>query len=110
MLNLGHTLAHAIEKCSSKFNHGEAVACGLHLIADAACSGGVLAEDVRDRITALLAKAGFALEPPVAMSQLLKAVKKDKKAEGDDIYIVLPRNIGHCIVEKMPVEEFKAMF
>lgn len=110
LLNLGHTLAHAIEKCSSKFNHGEAVACGLHLIAEAACRGGILAEDVKDRITALLVKAGFALEPPVAMSQLLKAVKKDKKAEGDDIYIVLPRNIGHCIVEKMPVEEFRAMF
>ncbi len=110
LLNLGHTLAHAIEKCSSKFNHGEAVACGLHLIAEAACRKGVLAKDVCDRITALLARAGFVLEPPVAMSQLLKAVKKDKKAEGDDIYIVLPKNIGSCTVEKMPVADFKKMF
>ena len=35
-LNLGHTLAHAIEKSSSKMNHGEAVAVGLSLISDAA--------------------------------------------------------------------------
>ena len=27
-LNLGHTLAHAIEKCSNRMNHGEAVAVG----------------------------------------------------------------------------------
>ena len=39
-----------------------------------------------------------------------RAVKKDKKAEGDDIYIVLPKNIGSCTVEKMPVADFKKMF
>lgn len=110
LLNLGHTLAHAIEKCSSKFNHGEAVACGLHLISDAACRAGVLAVQEHKRITALLERAGFVLEPPVVMSKLLKAVKRDKKVEGDAIYIVLPKNIGHCIVEKMSIEEFKAMF
>ena len=110
LLNLGHTLGHAIEKSTRDVNHGEAVACGLHLIAEAACRKGVLAKDVCDRITALLARAGFVLEPPVAMSQLLKAVKKDKKAEGDDIYIVLPKNIGSCTVEKMPVADFKKMF
>lgn len=110
LLNLGHTLAHAIEKCSSKMNHGEAVACGLRFIADAACRRGVLDKDDRERICALLERAGFVLEPPVAMPQLLKAVKKDKKAEGDDIYIVLPQAIGRCVVEKMPVAEFKTMF
>ena len=32
VLNLGHTIAHAIEKCSRKLNHGEAVAVGLSKI------------------------------------------------------------------------------
>ena len=110
LLNLGHTLAHAIEKSSSKFNHGEAVACGLALIADAAYSKGMLAEADKERILSLLVRAGFELEPPVAMRQLLKAVKKDKKAEGDLIHVVFPKGIGHCEVERMPLEEFKAMF
>ena len=35
-LNLGHTLAHAIEKASNRMNHGEAVAVGTALIAGAA--------------------------------------------------------------------------
>lgn len=34
-LNLGHTLAHAIEKCSDRMNHGEAVAVGIALMAGA---------------------------------------------------------------------------
>ena len=110
LLNLGHTLAHAIEKSSSKFNHGEAVACGLALVADAACRRGVLAEQTKERICALLSRAGFTLTPPVEMAKLLKAVKKDKKAEGDYIYVVFPHAIAHCEVERMPVEEFKALF
>ena len=110
LLNLGHTLAHAIEKSSSKFNHGEAVACGLALVADAACRRGVLAEQTKERICALLSRAGFTLTPPVDMAKLLKAVKKDKKAEGDYIYVVFPHAIAHCEVERMPLEEFKALF
>lgn len=110
LLNLGHTLAHAIEKNSSKLNHGEAVACGLALIADAACRRGVMDEQTRERIHSLLLRAGFTLTPPVEMPQLLKAVKKDKKAEGNDIYVVFPHTIAHCEVERMSVEEFKRLF
>ena len=110
LLNLGHTLAHAIEKSSSKMNHGEAVAVGLKLITEAAVRCGKLSAGDGERIVGLLQRAGFALEPPVEMRTLLKAVSKDKKSEGDDIYIVWPTAIGSCQVEKMPLEEFRAMF
>lgn len=108
-LNLGHTMAHAIEKCSSKMNHGEAVAVGLLLIAGAAVRKGLLSEEDMQRIDNLLLKAGFCLTPPVEVRQLLKAVKKDKKSEGDDIFIVFPTSIGECCVEKMPLADFKAL-
>ena len=110
LLNLGHTLAHAIEKSSSRMNHGEAVAVGLKLITEAAVRCGKLSAGDGERIVGLLQRAGFALEPPVEMRTLLKAVSKDKKSEGDDIYIVWPTAIGSCQVEKMPLEEFRAMF
>lgn len=109
-LNLGHTLAHAIEKCSSKMNHGEAVAVGLKLIAEAAERRGMLSVSDKERICTLLERAGFTLEPPVEMRTLLKAVSKDKKSEGNDIHIVIPVSIGDCRVEKMAIEEFQAMF
>lgn len=109
-LNLGHTLAHAIEKSSSRMNHGEAVAVGLKLIAEAAVRSGRLSAGDGERIVGLLQRAGFALEPPVEMRTLLKAVSRDKKSEGDDIYIVWPTSIGRCEVEKMPLDEFRGMF
>ena len=109
LLNLGHTLAHAIEKSSSKFNHGEAVAVGLAMIAEVAANRNMLAVADKERIVALLERAGFALEPPVEVRTLLKAVKRDKKAEGDSIHVVFPLGVGHCCVEKMPIEEFKAL-
>ena len=109
LLNLGHTLAHAIEKSSSKFNHGEAVAVGLAMIAEVAANRDMLAVADKERIVALLERAGFALEPPVEVRTLLKAVKRDKKAEGDSIHVVFPLGVGNCCVEKMPLEEFKAL-
>ena len=64
-LNLGHTLAHAIEKSSNRMNHGEAVAVGTALIAGAAVKLGVLKEEDRLRIEKLLVRLGFDLTPPV---------------------------------------------
>lgn len=109
LLNLGHTLAHAIEKSSSKMNHGEAVAVGLSLISDIAVKGELLSQDDNERVQNLLQRAGFCLEPPVTKSQMLKAISKDKKSEGNFINAVFPRTIGKCVVEKMPLDEFKAL-
>lgn len=109
-LNLGHTLAHAIEKCSSRMNHGEAVAVGTALVADAAVKLGTLAESDRDRIRALLAGLGFDLEPPVPVARLMKEVGKDKKSEDGRIRIVLPAGIGDCEVRPMTVPEFAGLF
>ena len=109
-LNLGHTLAHAIEKCSSKMNHGEAVAVGLSLISDAACRRAILSQQDKERIDGLLSKFGFELTPPEELRRQLKEVKKDKKSEGDYIHIVLPEKIGSCRVEKMELDEFRKMF
>lgn len=108
-LNLGHTLAHAIEKCSSEMNHGEAVAVGLSLIAGVAVKRGLLSASDAERINSLLLRAGFVLDSPVQMRQLLKAARKDKKSEGEQIYVVFPTRIGDCQVEALPVEEFEEL-
>lgn len=109
-LNLGHTLAHAIEKCSPAMNHGEAVAVGTALIADAAVRLGVLSDADRVRIRELLARLGFDLTPPVAMPLLLKEVVRDKKREDGLLHVVLPVGIGDCTVRPMTPEAFAALF
>ena len=109
-LNLGHTLAHAIEKCSNCMNHGEAVAVGTALIAGAAVKLGVLSEADRDRIVHVLMQLGFDLTPPVDVKRLLKEVGKDKKNEEGILRIVLPVGIGDCEVRPMKIDDFAALY
>ena len=109
-LNLGHTLAHAIEKCSNRMNHGEAVAVGTALIAGAAVKLGVLSEPDRDRIVHVLMQLGFDLTPPVDVKRLLKEVGKDKKNEEGILRIVLPVGIGDCEVRPMKIDDFAALY
>ena len=109
-LNLGHTLAHAIEKCSNRMNHGEAGAVGTALIAGAAVKLGVLSEADRDRIVHVLMQLGFDLTPPVDVKRLLKEVGKDKKNEEGILRIVLPVGIGDCEVRPMKIDDFAALY
>lgn len=109
-LNLGHTLGHAIEKCSNRMNHGEAVAVGTALMAGAAVRLGLLGEPERQRIETLLTRLGFTLTPPVEMKRLLKEVGKDKKSESGRLHVVLPAGIGDCEVRTMTPIAFAALF
>ncbi len=108
-LNLGHTLAHAIEKCSVRMNHGEAVAVGIRLIAEAAVKADLLAAADCERIVALLKKSGFALEPPVETRRMLKEVAKDKKIKDGQLRIVFPTAIGSCTVRTLSPAAFAAL-
>lgn len=109
-LNLGHTLAHAIEKSTSAMNHGEAVAVGTALIAGAAVKTGLLAERDRARIVALLTRLGFDLQPPVALPQLLRETSRDKKNRDGMLHVVLPAGIGSCEVRSFTPERFAELF
>lgn len=109
-LNLGHTLAHAIEKCLVAMNHGEAVAIGMVAIAQAAQRKGMLSMPDCERITHLFERLGFELALPVEMKRLLKAVAKDKKNECGKLHVVVPTSIGTCEVRDMTAEEFAGLF
>ncbi len=107
-LNLGHTFAHAIEKCSSEMNHGEAVAVGTVMISHMAVKLGLLQAEKADRIERAMERLGFRTSAPVETKKLLKAIAKDKKSVADSIYLVLPTDIGHCEVRKMHIDEIAA--
>lgn len=109
-LNLGHTLAHAMEKASTKMNHGEAVAAGMAIISRAAVRLGLLAEADCCRIEGTLSRLGFALASPVEMKRLLREVAKDKKKEGGTLHVVFPTSIGSCTVRDMTLADFGALF
>lgn len=94
ILNLGHTIAHAIEKSTSTMSHGEAVAVGLYHITRYAVKEGVLSQDDASRIFNLIEKYGFKTELPAERNHLLDAVRGDKKRSGDTLHIIIPTSIG----------------
>lgn len=94
ILNLGHTIAHAIEKCSNRYTHGEAVAIGLYQITKSALAQSMISEEDAARIFALIEQYGFETALPIERKQLLKAVEGDKKRKGSSIHLIYPIAIG----------------
>lgn len=103
-LNLGHTIAHAIEKCSRRMLHGEAVAVGCVAMSHLAAANGMLDQTSCDRIERLFQRLGFETHSPVVVDRLVSALRKDKKSAGDHIHIVLPTGIGCCEVRTVSFE------
>ena len=98
LLNLGHTFGHAIEKCSTQYEHGEAVAIGIVMAARMACEKGLLRPEDADRIREDIVACGLPVEPPVPEEDLKKAILQDKKRSGSTLKFVLPEAIGKAIL------------
>jgi len=94
LLNLGHTFGHAIEKCSSRYEHGEAVAIGIVMAARMACEKGLLQPEEAARIRRDIEACGLPVEPPVPENELRAAILQDKKRSGGILKFVLPETIG----------------
>ncbi len=106
LLNLGHTVGHAIEKCSGyAIPHGHAVAAGLAVMARAAEALGWTEEPIAGRIAACLAKNGLPAGTNFSPEALAEAASADKKRSGGDITLVVPKKIGLCELKKVPVSE-----
>ncbi|MCM1306220.1 MAG: 3-dehydroquinate synthase [Bacteroides sp.] len=109
LLNLGHTLGHAIEKQSDfEVSHGVAVAKGIAVMAHAALRYGELSKDDCDRIDGLLLKYGFGEMPRIDKS-VMSLVAVDKKAEGsNEISVVTLRGMGNPAVKKLTFDSFES--
>jgi 3-dehydroquinate synthase len=109
-LNLGHTVAHAIEKLSRKYNHGEAVGAGLVAIADMAVTLGMLSVDDRARIVAAVERAGLPIVTDIPKEQLIEALTRDKKVEGGEVWLVVPRGIGDVAIRRTSFDDICLCF
>jgi len=88
VLNLGHTVGHAIEAASGyqRYRHGEAV--GLGLLAALRLSG---ADELREAVGSILSRHGLpvVLDPGVDLEQTLAALQRDKKKTAAGVGFVL---------------------
>jgi 3-dehydroquinate synthase len=90
-LNYGHTLGHAIERVERySFRHGAAVSIGMVYAAELARLAGHLGEEVTDRHRRVLSAVGLPTTYDGAdWTQLLDAMKVDKKSRGDLLRFVV---------------------
>ena len=96
LLNLGHTIGHAIETASGML-HGEAV--GLGLVAACHVSAQVLGTraDLAAEVAAALAASGLPADPrPWFTDEVLARIKVDKKRVGANLRFVAIREVGVC--------------
>lgn len=106
LLNLGHTVGHAVEKCSGySIPHGHAVAAGLAVMARAAQALGWAEEPLAARICACLRKNALPVSAEYPPEALAEAALADKKRAGGDITLVIPKKIGLCELKTVPVTE-----
>ncbi len=98
VLNLGHTIAHAIEAVAGydgPYQHGEAVSVGMVAEARLAERLGWIGPEVVGRIAGLLDRLGLPTSAPgLDTDRLLGAMGRDKKNRAGRIRFVLPRSIG----------------
>jgi len=103
-LNFGHTFGHAIEKVSG-ISHGNAVSLGMVIAAKYSTKKGFLTETDLNRMIRLLEKLRLPVECNYNSGEIMEALIMDKKREDAKIHFILLENIGHAVVEKLPIDE-----
>ena len=109
LLNFGHTFGHALEtyfSYSEKLLHGEAVSLGIVLAARFSNQEGYLSERKLENIDDHL----HSMKLPTVTTQihnakldilkLLTFMKQDKKVVGDNINLILLKDIGNGFIER----------
>jgi 3-dehydroquinate synthase len=102
LLNLGHTLGHAIESATSytQLLHGEAVAWGMLAAAAIAKRRGLMSVTEHDQVERVIMTYGPLKRFQADAAQLVALTAKDKKNRSGTRSFILPRGIGDAVVVK----------
>ncbi|HUM04762.1 MAG TPA: 3-dehydroquinate synthase [Terriglobales bacterium] len=106
VLNLGHTIGHALEAETryTQLLHGEAVGWGMIAATNIALSAGKLDSVTAGRITSAILGFGRLPRMRVSTAGILNRLHSDKKTRAGVVHFVLPREIGKVeIVGDVPI-------
>jgi 3-dehydroquinate synthase len=110
LLNFGHTVGHAIEKCSSyTVSHGQAVAIGMAVITRAAVKLGLCDKACLEGLLRLTEKFKLPDRTGLEEEELFKALLSDKKRGSSGLTLIIPAEIGSCELKKFGLHEVREM-
>ena len=106
LLNFGHTIGHAVEKCSNfEVSHGNAVAIGMMIAAKASFKLGFSKEDCAPEIEKALINNYLPTKTDFNAQELFDCALNDKKRRGNTINLIVPEKIGRCIRKEQNTQQ-----
>lgn len=110
LLNLGHTVGHAIETMSHyTLPHGVCVAKGLKVAIEISKNIYGFEEKKERAMLQLLKSVDIDLSLPYDINDLIAQMTHDKKTVGDEVSFVLVKDIGDCRIEKLKLDDLKRL-
>ena len=108
LLNFGHTIGHAIEKCSNyTISHGRAVAMGMVAETKAFIKLYNEKSEILEIIKSLLEKNSIKFDIPYTARELAQAAIHDKKMADGNLNIIAPLGIGNCQLKSIPISRLE---
>lgn len=104
ILNYGHTFGHALESLTAhEVPHGHGVAWGIDLVNHIAVRRGLLDRATFDDVHAFVQRHfRFRLSRPITAAELLAAARRDKKAAGGTVNLILLERPGSLKIVPVP--------
>ncbi|MHC1729724.1 MAG: 3-dehydroquinate synthase [Syntrophobacteraceae bacterium] len=100
VLNLGHTVGHAIEKLTGfRLKHGDCVAVGMIAAATLSQRLGMMQAGELERLERICEvwEMPVRIPAPLESRAIIEAIQADKKRVGDKLHFILPVRIGKVV-------------
>ena len=108
LLNLGHTLGHALEQRSGfSLSHGRGVSIGMAAVTRAAAARGWCPAELPGRLERLLEKLELPVRSPWPVEELEDFMLADKKWSGSRVDVIVPEELGRCGIRPMDRQELR---
>jgi 3-dehydroquinate synthase len=98
ILNFGHTFAHAIEHTT-----------GMVLAASLSVKLDILHKSEFERLVQILRNLELPVNLKIDYPDLIAAMKKDKKREGDFLHMIFLNRIGNALIKKISFNQLETM-